>query len=877
MNAPLNFSSNYFLTQNEKIVGLSFWNRYFVAMVALLLNFPFMLSAGELSPIPDARLQLRWEVERNVYTALFPDGRSQASLTLTNLDSKPLPASGWSIYFNCIAGVELGSTESHIAFEQVTGTLFRLRPTAEFKELGIGQTVKFSYFHPEIMIKSDKGPKGPYLVFDDAPKVGHAIVDYQIQALFRPEQLGAAPHNHNSVVTAEELFQRNEVIVDIAENVLPPVFPTPLHFERRSGTLHWSTLPDVKADKKLAYEVALAKKLLAPYFVLRSVSSAIIAQPALHLIVASIAGQTSPEAYELNVDPITGVTLTGNSTAGVARGLQSLRSLLPIQAQPQNGLLLPALSIIDAPRFEYRGLLLDVARNFQSKESVFRLLDLMARYKLNKFHFHLTDDEGWRLEIASIPELTSIGARRGHTLDSMQFLPPAYGSGPDVRDTHGSGFYSANDYIEILKYADARHIEVIPEIEMPGHARAAVKAMESRFRTYAKMGRRDAAKYLISDLDDESTYKSAQLYTDHVMNPGMPSTYVFIERVVAEVAALYQRAGVKLHTIHVGGDELPNGAWEKSPASLAMMKRLKLASTTELWNYFYKRVDQILYKNGLFASGWEELGARKVKLYGDDKLIPNPLFAQRGFNLFVWNNLDGVEDLAYRLANAGYSTVLAPATNLYFDMAHNKNPEEPGVNWAAYTDLDTVFDFIPFDYIRKSLTDSTHMPGKDGLTDYGQRNILGLEGTLFSETMREPARIDYLLMPRMLALAERAWAANPAWAQETVATKIEQLHASAWSIFVNQLGKQVLPRLDAEQLDVQYRIPPPGLKIIDHKVFVNHQLPGFSLRYSIDESEPTCKGFVASSRTPILIRSIIQVVACDRNDRPGRSSRVDNR
>ena len=196
------------------------------------------------------------------------------------------------------------------------------------------------------------------------------------------------------------------------------------------------------------------------------------------------------------VDP-QGVRIVGASPAGVFYGLQSLRSLLPAPT-PAKGLVLPALAVVDAPRFGYRGFMLDVARNFQPKPLVLRTLDLLARYKINVFHFHLTEDEGWRLEIPSLPELTAVGARRGHTLDSSRFLPPAWGSGPDVDRPWGSGFYTRADYIEILRYAAARHIEVIPELEMPGHARAAVKAMEARFRERSAAGDAEGARrYLL--------------------------------------------------------------------------------------------------------------------------------------------------------------------------------------------------------------------------------------------------------------------------------------------------------------------------------------------------------------------------------------------
>lgn len=848
------------------------WSKaLWMVLVTLLLGTSLVAQATALSSATPAPLQLRWEVQRSVFTPDNSDGRSWSSFTLTNKADKSLPAQGWAIYFNCVAGVNLKEVEGPFVMEHMGGTWYRFRPVAGFSALASGQSTRLSFFHPEVMTKTAKGPTGPYIVFDDAPSMGHAITDYALAPFTRPEQWDHGATDPMPIVTAQEQFRRNANIADVAEDALPPLFPTPKTFERRVGALHWTTLPSVVGSAKLKAEMAQATAILKPFFASAKKDRAV---PGVHLAIAPIAGQAGDEAYELNIDPTTGITLTGNSAAGVALGLRSLRQLLPLQPQPQQDLTLSARHISDAPRFAYRGLQLDVARNFQPKATVLRLLELMARYKLNKFHFHLTDDEGWRLEIPGLPELTNVGARRGHTLAGHEFLQPAYGSGPDVNDAFGSGFYTAADYIEILKYAASLHIEVIPEIEMPGHARAAVKSMESRYLQLQKAGRKDAARYLLNDLDDKSVYRSPQFYTDHVMNPGLPSTYAFIQRVVDQVVKLHKQAGVKLNTIHVGADELPNGAWEKSPATLALMQREKLASTTEVWDYFYGRVNQMLARHGLFASGWEELGARKVKLRGENKLIPNPTFTHSNFRLYVWNNLDDAEDLAYRMANAGYQTILAPATNLYFDMGYNKNPDEPGVNWAAYTDLDTVFDFIPFDSTRKATTDASPKPGMDGLTDYGQRHIVGLEGVLFSETVRSRDLMDYLLMPRLLALAERAWAPDPAWTQERDAAKARLLHDADWSVFVNQIGKHALPQLDAQFPGVLYRIPPPGLKVIDGKVLVNTQFPGFALRYTSDGSEPNASSPLVTG--PITAKGVVQVAAFNRTGRQGKASRVEN-
>jgi hexosaminidase len=810
------------------------------------------------------KLQLRWELLRNVSGPDHP-GRALARLTLTNLDNKPLPAQGWGLYFNSLDNVVPGPVGSGLVAEQVGGQLFRLRPGSGFPGLAAGATLQIDVPHLWPMIKADHAPVGPYLVFDSRPEAGEAIGDYQAGPLTRPEQLDAGA-GVPPLATPQMLFARNAATADLPAAGLPPVFPTPARLDRLPGSLRLAAMPRIDAGPSLQNEAGVARALLAGHLGAGSAPG-----PALRLRVGAVAGQSSPEAYELVVDPNNGITLTGASPAGVFFGLQSLRDLLPLA--PAGALELPALRVVDAPRFAYRGFQMDVARNFQTKETVFRLLDLMARYKLNKLHFHITDDEGWRVEIAGLPELTRFGARRGHTLRTDTHLQPAYGSGPDVADPHGSGHYTRADYIAILKYAAARHIEVIPEIEMPGHSRASVKAMEDRYRRLARQGKPNAAQYLLSDPDDRSVYLSPQFYNDQVLNPGMPGTYAFIERVVADMVAMHKEAGVPMRTLHVGGDELANGAWEKSPASAALMKKEKLATTVDLWDYFYDRVDRILRKHGVSASGWEELGARKVTLDGKPKLIPNPMFTRRGFDVYVWNNLNGAEDLAYRLANAGYGTVLAPVTNMYFDMSHNRNPEEPGVNWGGYTELDKVYSFIPFDYMKNS-ADPARALGKDRLTDYGKANIRGLEATLFSETVRERDRFDYLTMPRMLALAERAWAPDPAWAREPDAATAARLYASDWSVFANQLGKRVLPRLDADGAGIAYRIAPPGLTLDHGKVLVNQQLPGFTLRYTNDGSEPRADSPVVSG--PIESKGTIRVAAFAANGRAGRSSQIVN-
>ena len=813
-----------------------------------------------------ARLQMRWELVRNEYTPAFREGRAQARMILTNRDSQPLPASGWTLYFNSMDGVVTGSLPSKVRLEQVAGNLYRMRPDPGFPGLAPGQTVNVDYTHPQAIIKMARAPLGPYLVYDAAPDTAVAISDFALLPVTRPEQLDKGPVPGHPTITTADTYRNNTHADRLPAASVPPVLPTPLHLEKGKGMLRLAKMPTVMAAASLAGEAALARSLFPAQLAAGG--------PALRLSVGKVEGQSSPEAYSLTVQGSgkdSGIAIVGNSPAGVAYGLQTLRDLLPLPGAAT--LALPEVRIVDAPRFPYRGFQLDVGRNFHTKETVFKWLDLMARYKLNKFHFHLTEDEGWRLEIAGLPELTTIGAVRGHSAKPGVRLQPAYGSGPDPADPHGSGYYTRADYIDILRYAAARHIEVIPEIEMPGHARAAVQAMEARYHRLKAAGDPDAAKYLLNDFDDKSVYKSPQLYNDHVLNPGLKSSFTFVQHVVNEVVALHREAGVPLRTIHMGGDELPNGAWEQSPLARATMARLNLESTADLWDYFYERVDGMLRAHGLYTSGWEELAARKTQLHGRNKLIPNPRFTRSGFTAWVWNNTEGAEDLAYRLANAGYDIVLAPVTKMYMDMAYNANPEEPGMNWGAYIELQDTYDFIPFDYL-KNASEAARI-GKDGLTDYGKRRVRGLEATLFTETLRDPAGIDYLVMPRLLAVAERAWAADPAWALEPDAAKAAALHRTAWSGFVNALGQRVLPRLDLDKAGVAYRIAPPGLLVEGDKVLVNHVLPGMTLRYTTDGSAPTAASRLVDG--PISERGVIQVAAFDRNGRAGLVSRIERR
>jgi hexosaminidase len=345
--------------------------------------------------------------------------------------------------------------------------------------------------------------------------------------------------------------------------------------------------------------------------------------------------------------------------------------------------------------------------------------------------------------------------------------------------------------------------------------------------------------------------------------------------------AIHREAGVPLHTLHVGGDEVRPGVWERSPAVLAYMKEHDLGSVDDLWFVFYAEVEKILKRHDIVPSGWEEIAVRKTRLDGKPKNIPNPGFADRGWRAYVWNNVpgDGNEDLAYRLANGGYKVVLCPVSNVYFDLAWNKNPEEPGLDWGGYVDLKKPFEFIPFDYYRNVRLDSrgNAVPpalfvGKDRLTDYGRSNILGIQGNLWSETLNAEGRMEYMLLPKLLGFVERAWAPDPAWAREADEAKFASLFQQAWSEFVSVVGKRELPRLDRESPGLAYRIPTPGLKIVDGHVRCSLEIPGFVLRYTNDGSEPTSRS--PEVRGPIPATGLVRVAAFAPMGRKGHTAKI---
>jgi len=633
-------------------------------LFVLFLASAFCLKAAAQNDIPKfdaSKLTISWQALQNNYKI---KDESLNALVITNSGKTTLPASGWKLYFNSARGITSATVSGNAVIDKLNGDLFTITPTATFTELKPGASETIQFISDELVINFTDAPEGIYLVWDAQPEKGYPAGAFTVLP-FSPSYPG--------LVTPAVIFNQNKTIHDVPEQQLTKVFPTPISYKETGGI--FSLTPNVQftTDGKFVKEY---QQLAADLEIL--FGKKLASKPTANTINIKYKDGLGDEGYELEVQA-NAITIAATTAAGAFYGIQSLKTLIPAPAyaHPQKSIQIPCVEVKDEPRFPYRALLLDVARNFQTKQQVLKLLDAMALYKLNVLHLHLSDDEGWRIAMPSLPELTEVGSQRGHTLDSKHFLPASHGSGPEVGLLAGSGYYTRADYIEILKYATARHIMVVPEIETPGHARASIKAMDARYtRLMAEGKQAEAEKYLLRDLNDKSDYNSVQYWDDNVIDVSLPSTYTFFDTVIDDLIGIYKEAGAPLTTIHFGGDEVPAHVWEKSPAYLALKaSHPEITGTNDLWYYFYGRIYQMLKTRGLLLAGWEEMGLRKTIMDGKPDYVPNPDFTPFHLQTEVWNNSigSGQEDLAYKLANAGYRVVLSSVTNLYFDMAHYKS------------------------------------------------------------------------------------------------------------------------------------------------------------------------------------------------------------
>jgi len=403
------------------------------------------------------------------------------------------------------------------------------------------------------------------------------------------------------------------------------------------------------------------------------------------------------EGYHLTVTP-QNIAIKAAQPAGLFYGFQTLLQLLPADIFSDTKVAdvswtVPCVDITDTPRFSWRGMHLDAGRYFMPKQFVKKYINLLAIHKMNRFHWHLTEDQGWRIEIKKYPKLTEVGAWRKETIMGHHSDQPA-----KFDNTPHGGFYTQDDIREIVQYAQQRFVTIVPEIEMPGHSQAAIAA-------YPQLGNTD---------------KQLPVHTTWGVNPNIlnanESTILFMQDVLTEVIELFPST-----FIHVGGDEAPKDQWKNSPDAQARIKELGLKDEHELQSYFIKRMDTFLAKHNRRLIGWDEI------LEGG--LAP-------GATVMSWRGESG----GIAAAKAGHDVVMAPTDYTYFDYYQAKENEPIAI--GGFLPLETVYGYNPV---------------PDALTSEQAKHILGVQAQVWTEYIPTPEKAEYMAYPRACALAEIAW------------------------------------------------------------------------------------------------------------------------
>ena len=482
--------------------------------------------------------------------------------------------------------------------------------------------------------------------------------------------------------------------------------------------------------------------------------------------------QIGKEGYTL-VSSSKGVVITANKPAGLFYGMQTLLQLLPKEIESKTPITItwsvPSVKITDYPRFGWRGIMLDVSRNFFTKEEVKLYIDQIARYKYNTFHWHLTDDNGWRIEIKSLPRLTEVGAWRVPRFGQFgQRAEPKKGEAATV-----GGFYTQADIKEIIQYAQDRNVTIVPEIDVPGHSMSAIAAYPELSCTKDPDTKVNPGSSF-SEWYNDGTFK---MLIDNTLNPSDEKVYEFLDKVFTEMAVLFPNP-----YIHVGGDECYKGFWTKDPGCQALMKKMNMTHPEELQAYFMKRVEGILKAKGKKLIGWDEILEGGI---GPEATVMS------------WRGIKG----GIEAAKLGHDVVMTPTTFAYLDYQQGEQTIEPPI----YSNL----------RLSKCYSYETVPEGVDA------KYILGGQGNLWTEQVVTLHHAEYMTWPRGWALAEDFWSPKESknWAnfvlrveKQFERAEIEGVNYSPaiYDAIINVRGKEgeMTLEMDSEVpgLDIYYTI-----------------------------------------------------------------------
>ncbi|WP_051315435.1 family 20 glycosylhydrolase [Algoriphagus terrigena] len=798
----------------------------------------------------EAQVSASWQLIENNFTG---DGFYRAALALKNTSGKNIDA-GWKLYFNTVF-IPVPATVKNpgLVITHLQGDFFVLEGSAKTPALAANEEIRIEYRSEEPYLKNSYAPEA--LIFLNPNGSHFEVKDYQIKTFTTDQLAEMTTGTPLPIPTAAELYQRNEGLTLLPQSDLPPFLPTPKSWKYTGETLKIKNaglalvgVPEFTKESKFLLEA-----------IKNSYKPKVNPSEAPIQIRLEKDSTLAEEGYRIKISDRK-VLILASHPKGAFHGVQSFLAMMPADfwAGQKDEFTLLQIEIEDFPAYGYRGFFLDVARNFQPKAQILKILDMMSFYKLNVFHFNMVNDEGWRLEIPGLPELTEFGGRRGFSENETEFLWPYYGSGADpAKSKTGTGFYTVKEFQEILTYAKARNIEVIPEFGVPAHSRAAIRAMEKRYQTLLKAGKtEEALQYRLAEDNDQSKYLSAQNFKGNTACVCQESTYAFYEKLVVEVKTMFEDADVELINWHTGGDEVPRGVWTDSPLCKEFVAKNPEYRIADLNDYFRYRAAQILKKHGLEMGGWEEIG----QTHEGEVITPNEKFADQNWRLYAWNAVAGWggEDMAYKLANAGYPVVICSSANFYFDLAYDWDPNERGHTWSGVTDIYQSWKTVPGKlYLSHDLT----IEGKEWnweavaknftqLTPEGRNNIIGVSGQVWTETITSPEMLEYYIFPKMLGYIERAWVGDPEWSEAKTEAEMKALRTQQFDVFANAVGQNEIPKLEAIFGGFKQRVPKPGAVEMNGMIYANVQTPGLIIRYTQDGSDPTADSPIYTKAIP---------------------------
>ena len=733
------------------------------------------------------------------------NGKSEHTLVIKDFDEFVDKGADWSLYFSQMPeNIKILSPET-IEGGWVMGCHYEFRPSHDFAPDG-NLVIKYI---ARTLPRRSWIPEGMTL------RIGDRMYKVELKGYFQPIPFQPEIYGSNQHFR----LSRSEPYDIIPE--MKEVCPL-------NGFTEIGRSTEILADEEFSKSISYLKRKLAAYNGKKS--------SGVKVIMEKSAG--FPEGgYSLEVNG--NIYIYASDTDGVWNGTVSLVNVL---SNCKNGRL-PNFKAVDCPDFQYRGAMLDIARMFTTKENLFKLLDMLARYKVNVFHFHFSDDEAWRLEIPGLPELTSVGCKHGIGDETAALVPSYDGcTDPEDKSAPSYGYLSEEDFIEILKYAYGLNIKVIPEIESPGHSRAAIKSMEAYCKRTGDMS------FLLSEKSDSSVYRSAQWYTDNAMNVALESTYHFMEYVIDKIASMYGKAGLVLDEIHIGGDEVKSTVWMGSPVCVDLLRKLHKDDTNSaLMDYYASRMLEICDSRNLKMNVWQEMAMN----LGDSTRMK---FQKNGGHLNCWDTLpeEDKDDIPYRLADDGYRVILSNVNYTYLDQVYSLHPEEKGHDWGGVVDEKVTFSMLPYRLGHK-----------------GYENIEGIQVQLFTETIRSFDDVTYHFFPKSLGIFERAWNSCPSWSD-----KGEEAFDRAYRDFQSRIVFNEYPYWNA--VDMDFHIPQPGLKLKDSILLANSYVPDIEIRYTTDGTDPgklstlwsgpvsvNCTGEIRARAFYGHVKSVTTVIGCD--------------